>query len=326
MAQSFRRTLVAGFLLVLICISCRKDKTQEQEQEKGIAFLARTGNGGIHLWAIGADKKNLTQVFPEETGDFSSNPAWSSDGKTIFFLRNTLAAGENGIYSVRPNGTELRKVLTDDAAQKRNFFQLAASYDAEHICFSLEIPRTGRKVIELYRMCPCGDRVERLTNFETALSTTLSNTEAYAGSFSSDSKYLYLAKSDPTITGIKDVYIYRMDMATKENQLVKTIRARNAVAAAPSVSPDNKQLLLAVDENIFVMNTDGSAYRQIGNLRGYHPVWKNNIDFYFSSNNYENFQPGIFLSNIRFTKVEPLITTPGDYTYGGLAINNTYTR
>lgn len=307
-------------VLLLFTISCKKDKKETSLPKDGIAFIMKDAAGSAQLWYMATDGSSQTRVRDENITEFDSNPTWSSDRRSIFFIKRTGISGENGVYSVKANGSDFKKVYTDNSSQNRNYYQLAASNNDEHVIFSLDIPRSGRKVVELYRMCPCGDRVERLTSFETS-QTPLINTESYAGSFAPGDTTLYFTQSDPTIIGRKDVRLYRININSKQITLIQTIKANSALASTPSVSPNGQQLLLSIDGTVHVMNTNGTGLKPVGSVKGYHPVWDpNGADFYFSSSNITGMEPGLYKCNITLTTIQKLSKNVSAQ-YGGLSVN-----
>ncbi|HEX8292999.1 MAG TPA: hypothetical protein VF570_14670, partial [Pyrinomonadaceae bacterium] len=59
--------------------------------------------------------------IPQAAGEFDSSPRWSPDGTRLAFLR-ALTDGSTGLYTARPDGTDLRP-LTNDAAVSDPYFQ-----------------------------------------------------------------------------------------------------------------------------------------------------------------------------------------------------------
>ena len=324
-----KKALAIVFFAFLIVsnISCKKNRHNEDDATPfGIAVVVEKNNVP-ELWYMAADGTSFNKVYENSLGltDVSGNPAWSSDGRKIYFVKNGDQPGVNGIYRVKPDGSDLTPVYTDDETQTRKFYHINSAGNDQHIVFSYDIPRNGRKAIEIYRMCPCGQRVNRLTTFEIDKEHPgkYLSTEAYAGSFSKDSKTLLVCQADPSITGKKDVKIMAIDIENPENiKLISTVKAADVAGCSPSLSPDGKKILLSVDGNIFSMNADGSNKKQLGELKGFRPVWdKNSEDFYFSSYTIPNMEQGIYKANIQLTKLEIISRKPGAGTYCGFSLN-----
>jgi Tol biopolymer transport system component len=316
-----KHVVVLVAFLSLIAVGCRKRKSDDDQVKKALAFSVEKG-GMSSLWYIAADKSSLTEVLSVDLGTHINNPTWSPDNRSIYFIRNSSDKGTNGVYRIKPNGNDLESIYIDNDTQSRRFYQLASSSDDEYVVFSLEIPRSNRKVIELYTMCPCGDRVRRLTSFEVLQQGQTISTEAYAGSFGPGDSVLYFSQADPNITTVKDIRIYAVNVNTKEPRLIKTLRGRDVAGATPNVSPDGSRLLLSLDGVIHVMNTDGENLRPVGTLKGFRPMWdKNGSDFYYSTFGIAGSQKGIYKSNIQLVSVEPIAADQSLGDFGGFAVN-----
>lgn len=282
----------------------------------------KENNGETHLWYMKEDGTSFTRVTDDELGDHMDSPGWSADGRTIYFIKNTNQFDQNGIYSTKANGSDMKAVYKDNDTQSRKFYQVISAKNDEDIVFSYEIPRSGRKVIELYTMCPCGQRIIRLTNFETANAPALSNTESYAGSFSEGNEFLYFSQSNPAITGLKDINIWRINMDSKEMLLLRTVKASKALDAAPRVSPDGKHILISIDDLIYVMDSDGKNLAVLGTLKGHMPAWdSNSFDFYFSSAEIPGADPGIYRTDLVLSKMTMISGQPSAGIYAGFSVN-----
>lgn len=315
--------LIFGILL-LILVSCKKDKDKNKAVEDALAIQVKnTNTNTVNLYYLRSDGANFTRVITNDLGNYLSSPAWSADRRKIFFAINTSSPNVNGVYSVSSNGDEFKPVYKDNDTQTRKFYQVVASKDDEHVVVSLQIPRTGRKVIELYRMCPCGQRVTRLTSFETSQSPALISTESYGGSFSRDSRYLYFVQSDPNITGAKQINIYRQDMVSNELLLIRNFVAADVLGAVPSISPDGSRILISIDGAIKVMNADGTDLQDLA-LSGYRPSWdNNNADFFFSTQGLPGqFASGIYRTNLAKSEIKPISKNSTAWTFGGFGVNN----
>lgn len=315
------KILIPTALIFIIICGCRKNKTVDVPVQQALAFVVQKNASTANLWYISTDGTSFGEVLPDNLGSAASNPTWSPDGRYIFFIKTSPNYGENGIYSVKANGSELKTIYKDNGDQLRQYYQLCADNKNENVVFSLEIPRSGRKVIELFTMCPCGSRVVRLTQFETSTGQ-LASTESYAGSFSSGDSLLAFAQSDPDKTGIKDVKIYTINIRSKELNMIKTFKAADAAGVAPSFSPTGGKMLLSIDGVIHTMNPDGTDLKPLARLKGFRPSWdKHGKDFYFSSFGVPGMEQGIYQSNITVTNVRRITRSTVIGIYGGFAIN-----
>ncbi len=315
------KILVCVALISVSSLGCRKDKGDKVAVQKALAFVVQKNSSTANLWYIAADGTSFSEVINDNLGTAVNNPTWAADGRRIFFIKSSENKGENGIFSVRPNGSELTIVYKDNADQLRKYYQLCADNKEDNVVFSLDIPRADRRVIELYTMCPCGDRVVRLTQFETSETSPMS-TEAYAGSFSPGDSLLAFVQSNPDILGKRDAKIYTINILTKEIKLIKTFKTSDPAAAAPSFSPNGKQFLLSIDGVIHTMGADGSDLKPLSNLKGFHPTWdKNGTDFYFSSYGIPDMEQGIYQCNISVTNIKRITRSPAIGIHGGFAVN-----
>jgi Tol biopolymer transport system component len=72
-----------------------------------LVFYRGTGRGVAHLYVINADGSNARPLTRDASArDY--DPAWSPDGTRIAFARNRPGSG--AIYTVRPDGTGLRRL------------------------------------------------------------------------------------------------------------------------------------------------------------------------------------------------------------------------
>lgn len=316
--------MIRIFVVLMICTvsyACRKSDAERNVVDKALAFVVQQQDQSSKLCYITTDGGSFGEVLQDDLGNAASNPAWSPDGRYIYFIKSTQQPGVNGVYSVKANGSELRAIYNDNADQQRQFYHVCVDHKNENVVFSLNIPRTGRKVIELYNMCPCGNRVVRLTQFETA-GDEPESTEAYAGSFSTGDSLLVFSQSDAGKTGLKDVNIYTINIATKTLKRLVTFKATDVAGAAPSYSPTGGRMLLSIDGVIHTMNNDGSDLKPLATLKGYRPGWdRNGNDFYFSAFNIPGMEPGIYQSNISVTNIRRITRPDATKIFGGFSIN-----
>lgn len=318
------RKSILVFLTLLFGISCKKDHNEETPVADAFAMYIRNGAGDAELWYSLQDGSSFTKIATGPLGqDFNSSPAWSGNGKTIYFTRNTANENENGIYSIRPNGDDLKTIYKDQVGQRRNFSQLVTSSNDEWMVYSLEIERAGRKVVELFKMCPCGAQNLRFTTFETANGSAPSGTESYAGSFSADEEYLFFSQAYPSPNTLKDINIYRMKIATGELNLIKTVQAADILGTVPSISPDGQKIVFSIDKLIHVMNSDGSNLMPLSSIEGFRPQWgPNSQDIYFSSLDVPGLASGLYKTDINGTDPSMVSKNSSVGMYGGFASNN----
>jgi hypothetical protein len=110
LASRFWTVAVAAVLvsvpLVLSAQKPAKPPKPGSTANPAIAYELRRSNGYIDLMVMDADGRNQTRLV--QGGD-NQTPAWSPDGEWIAFVRSFTSSP--GIYMVRPNGTELCRVV-----------------------------------------------------------------------------------------------------------------------------------------------------------------------------------------------------------------------
>lgn len=92
--------------------------------------------GCTDLWLVGTDGKGLRQMTTDTAGD--SNPCWSKDGKTIYFL--STRSGSSQVWQIAANGGEAIQVTN----QPLDVGNLVLSPDGEKMAFTMEVfPNTS---------------------------------------------------------------------------------------------------------------------------------------------------------------------------------------
>src|SRR5688500_2488103 len=109
---------------------------------RSVVFVVRAtdlaGNrGSTDLWVVGTDGTGLRRMTSHTASE--SNPRWSPDGKTIYFL--STRSGSSQIWQIAVGGGEATQVtnLSLDAGSFR------ISPDGTHIAFSAEV-FPGKKI------------------------------------------------------------------------------------------------------------------------------------------------------------------------------------
>jgi TolB protein len=191
------------------------------------------------------------------------NPDWSPDGSQIVF--ESTRDGKYAIYSIRPDGTNLRKLTGGEA----NDEQPRWSPDGRHIVFISD--RDGH--LQLYLMDADGSRQRRLTRAADI---------DYAPNFSPKGDQVVFMSRAEQASMVHDLYVVRTD-GTGRTRLTSD---ESVNSASPRWSPDGKKILferstvikkyyrdMSKDElarmrsslELFVMNRDGSGVRNLTN-------------------------------------------------------------
>ncbi len=77
--------------------------------EIAFSFHSKSGDGiGKRIYAIHPDGSGLRQVVPSDGENSAVEPAWSPDGKKIYFISNR--AHELDIWVINSDGSEMRQV------------------------------------------------------------------------------------------------------------------------------------------------------------------------------------------------------------------------
>ncbi len=132
---------------------------------KWIVFTLRktdleANKGRKDLWLVGTDGKGLLQITSDPASD--SNPCWSKDGKTIYFL--STRSGSSQVWRIAVDGGEAVQVTK----QPLDVGNLALSPDGKKMAFTMEVfPNTSvdetvKKLEEIKNRKYSGQIYERL--------------------------------------------------------------------------------------------------------------------------------------------------------------------
>lgn len=88
------------------------------------------------IFTMKADGTNLTQITHEQ-GNHTS-PEWSPDGKRIIFARDAVGFENKGIFTITPDGSDLRQLTSGHFA-----FEPTWSPDGLHVAFNREVGTSG---------------------------------------------------------------------------------------------------------------------------------------------------------------------------------------
>ena len=112
-------------------------------------------------------------------------------------------------------------------------------------------------------------------------------------------------------------------MSSGELTLLKTVKANSTIAAAPSISPDGEKILIALDNAIHIMNSDGTNLTTLSVLKGFRPEWDaNGSGIYFSSLGVAGLSPGIYKTDKTAAVPVMISKNPSVGIYGGFALNH----
>lgn len=125
---------------------------------KSIVFRANSPDRRtFDLYSIGVNGRGLRDVTRNPDGVGSLDPDWSPNGRLIVFARMKQNSGAGtGIYTIRPDGTELRRVRIGGQDP-------AWSPNGKRIAFVLPDPASGGQ-LQIYLINANGTGRTRLTN------------------------------------------------------------------------------------------------------------------------------------------------------------------
>ena len=162
------------------------------------AYDPRTGDDS--LWLMRRDgshaRRLTTNPFPGQGGD--TDPNVSPDGRTVSFVRISVFDDQQALYSVRLDGSHLRRLLpyAADVAVKHDW-----SPDGKHIVVSLNANEGSRPnaSANVAILRPDGSHLRRLTHFRGR------EINALVGGFSPDGQWIVYrvetGASEPTLPG-----------------------------------------------------------------------------------------------------------------------------
>ncbi len=156
--------------------------------------------GDDSLWVMHRDGTNArrltTNPFPDEGGD--TDPNVSPDGRTVSFVRASVWDDQQALYSVRLDGSHLRRLLpyAADVGVKHDW-----SPDGRHIVVSLNANEGSRPhaSANVATIRPDGSHLRRLTHFKHR------ELNALVGGYSPDGRWIVYrvetGAGEPTLPG-----------------------------------------------------------------------------------------------------------------------------
>jgi serine/threonine-protein kinase len=261
----YKRNLSTGREVRLTTYEAAESYAAVSPDGNWIAFQSdRDGDWDIYLMPTNCDtisggcEGNLQKIIQNDI--FDRLPSWSPDGEWIIFSSDTRNDGTFDLYRLRPNGTDLQLVFSN---QKRNSHARYAPGSA-------------------YLVFTTGDTQDSTTwdigrfNPQTQDFTTLTGSASkdWSPTFSPDGQsLLYLVDQD----GIQGHSAIGVMDASGENQGI--LYDGPGFEWGVSYSPDGGYITFTVysqqtaREEIFIMRADGSDVQQVTDQGGQYAVW-----------------------------------------------------
>jgi serine/threonine protein kinase/Tol biopolymer transport system component len=195
----------------------------------------------------------------------SVSPAWSADGRSLFFVSNMNGPREIFEQPLRKNGSPFgapRRI-----GSGRNAHSLTASADGRTIAFSTLELRSPVWSAPISRSGP--------TAFSAARPVTRRNESVEGMAVSADGNWLFY---DSNVSGNSEIYKARLGADGVAGDGIQLTRDPDA-DFAPTPSPDGKEIAFystrAGTRDIWVMQADGTGLVRVTDLPSseYHPRW-----------------------------------------------------
>jgi Tol biopolymer transport system component len=298
--------LCAAFCVLVLCAQVRAEPRQLVFSVKTWVgeYTSKDVPGGVHttpvvgaIFRIRADGSTLQKVV--QLGKNTDNPAFSPDGKWIYFQSN--APGRSCIYRCRPDGNELENLTPGDRLDKRwkDAFGYVLSRDGKGLLYTVHDGHTGSVALAdadganprllfpgvgytyMGALSPSNGQVVvsgpargyRLLIADLPDGTPRELTSEYPNcfvpQFTPDGKWIVFVRRDG------DIYRVRSDgrqlrRLTNGNGYVEfrlSDKDRHGSTDGPHISPDGQEIAYIAAKNgvpnICVMHIDGGQQRQV---------------------------------------------------------------
>ncbi len=301
-------------------------------------------SGSDYTYYFEANDINGDSASGEATVE-QSGPVINSTNLTNDYLlisRNPLGGNDADIYQIKADGTDL-SVIYDDAGRCQ---AVDVSFDGSKIIFSSDASTTGRQ--EVYIMNSGSNNAQQITsngdyysstyprfygpdkiwydrgpsagvhewwemNYDGTGQLQITNWGAQGKqsdffSFNYDQTKVVYAKGNPSSASSHDIYIANNDLSGEVGLTNNSI-----FDDMPKYSPDGTKIVWAQDNNIWIMNSDGTNSQQLTNVSsGQNCFWptfsRDGSKIYYSY--YDGLQRDIYEMNIDGTNKINHTSTP----------------
>ena len=206
-----------------------------------IAVTRQTGLAQ-DLWLVNVKTGALSRLNDCASGKACADASaeWSPGGQAIVFSR-WVKGQVASIYTMRPDGTHLKLIAAVAGAQDPQW-----SPDGRKIAFQAN---NG-----IYTVNADGTQVTQI-----AAAGRLAGEPAW----SPDGTKLLYTKSSPTPGGVEVTQLWTINANGSDNRRIYQV-SPSGRWPLPSWSPDGKQIAVAPDSGVLVMNADGAGVRLVG--------------------------------------------------------------
>ncbi|MBM7789684.1 TolB family protein [Tenggerimyces flavus] len=246
-----------------------------------IAFQRRDPEGYPNIMTVNADGTRLTQLTHCSIATdpcLEQTPVWMPDGKTLVFEHCCVATSAgflDGIYSIRADGTHLKRVTLNPDIFWGDGVP-AVSPDGRWIAFSrfrgADDDPENKSVSAMFLVRPDGSRLHQITSYDLMVDEK---------DWSPDGRRIVFTTHAGSNDGPfrADVFSVRPD-GTGLNALTTTTPGED-LAFFPNWSPDGRTILFNYSAtggtciHLLTMRPDGSRVRQLADppACGFWPDW-----------------------------------------------------
>ena len=223
-----------------------------------VAELERKNGAGITLLSpTGTVIRNLTPK------GFQGQPSFSPDGKWIVYERD-IAAGNNGVWLMRANGTGLRRVTRNPFGAGECGCDTDPNYSPDGKLITFVRIKKDESLLALFAVRPDGTGLRQLTPYTWNV--------AIKHDWSPDGTLIVLTTNADYLRPNESANLVtiRPDGSGRANLTKFTGRTENAFAG--SFSPDGKQIVFRIESgdsySLAVIDRDGSNLRRLTTGKG----------------------------------------------------------
>lgn len=280
---------------------------------KKIAFIS-SRNGGGEIFVMDKDGSNQINLTPATIS--IGEPVWSPDGSKILFLANPgstdLHQTEFGLYTMNSDGTYWQQLAYG------SFDGYSWSPDGRKIVFALYQDKS--KQWDLYVIDSGGGNLSNITNSSDWEGNPKWSPDGkkiiYTLSFDTEGTY----ESINVTFSHQQLFVMDIDESNQNRLSNDTSKSQNSTYIGRySWSPDGKKVVYVEDNNIYIINADGSNRKEIigtGDTRSNSlPTWSPDgqwISFLSNEKYYINpdFKTDVFIVDIDGNNLTNLTNSP----------------